>query len=147
MNRTRPSWPKRIAIFLFAVFFAGACFYHFKEAEGFARMLPEFVPLRVPIIYATGILELVLAVLLLVPSLRRKTGVIIAVYLVLVFPANIYAALYHIPAPSQSYTPPSLLWLRLLFQPLLIWWVLWASSEPAADNPRLEELPAKKLFM
>ncbi|EGL17891.1 hypothetical protein [Paenibacillus sp. HGF7] len=31
---------------------------------------------------------------------------IIAVYLVLVFPANICAALYHIPAPSQSYTPP-----------------------------------------
>ncbi|GKS12263.1 hypothetical protein YDYSY3_32630 [Paenibacillus chitinolyticus] len=54
--------PKKIGIFLFSVFFAGACFYHFQEAEGFARMLPEFVPLRIPLIYATGILELVLAV-------------------------------------------------------------------------------------
>ncbi|MFS0838499.1 hypothetical protein [Paenibacillus sp. 1P03SA] len=139
MTRSHTPWPKKIGIFLFAVFFACACFYHFKEADGFARMLPGFVPLRIPLIYATGILELVLAVLLLVPSMRRKAGVIIAVYLVLVFPANIYAALYNIPAPSQSYTPPSLLWLRLLFQPLLIWWVLWASSEPAADNPRLEK--------
>ncbi|WP_136607310.1 DoxX family protein [Paenibacillus dokdonensis] len=112
---------------IFALFFAAACVFHFLEADGFAQMLPDFVPLRLPMIYATGVLELVLGVLLLIPRTMRLTGTLIAIYLVLVFPANIYAAIKEIPAPGFNNTPPSALWIRLIFQPLLIWWVLWCS--------------------
>ncbi|WP_213651613.1 hypothetical protein [Paenibacillus sp. J23TS9] len=42
---------------IFALFFAAACVFHFLEADGFAQMLPDFVPLRLPMIYATGVLE------------------------------------------------------------------------------------------
>ncbi|WP_052020223.1 DoxX family protein [Paenibacillus pini] len=140
MNRstsTRGSKAKSIGRIIFAIFFAGACVFHFMQAEGFAKMLPDWVPLRLPIIYATGILELVLGIMLLIPRTRRLTGIVIAIYLVLIFPANIYAAVKHIPAPGAESTAPAALWIRLIFQPLLIWWVLWCSRE----RPRKHNLP------
>ncbi|KQO18321.1 hypothetical protein ASF12_06780 [Paenibacillus sp. Leaf72] len=48
-------------------------------------MLPDFVPLRLEIIYATGIVEWIFALLLFVPSVRRKTGNWIVWYLVLIW--------------------------------------------------------------
>ncbi|WP_020620276.1 DoxX family protein [Paenibacillus daejeonensis] len=127
MRLLQTTVPRAIGLILFAGLFVAACLYHFREAEGFAAMLPDFVPLRLELVYATGILELILAILLLIPATRRRAGNWTAIYLVLIFPANIYAAFYGIPAPGQTETSQTALWIRLLFQPLLIWWVIWAS--------------------
>ncbi|GBF75781.1 hypothetical protein PA598K_04213 [Paenibacillus sp. 598K] len=135
MRLLQTTWPRAIGLLLFAGLFIAACLYHFREADGFAAMLPDFVPLRLQIVYATGILELILAILLLLPQTRRRAGIWTAIYLVLIFPANIYAAMYGIPAPGQDETSQSALWIRLLFQPLLVWWVLWA-SRPAPSVRR-----------
>lgn len=116
------------ALVLFALFFIFAGVAHFMQGEGFATMLPEWVPFRLGIIYATGILEILLAILLLVPATRKQARFWTAVYLIAIFPANIYAAIAGIPAPGQEEANETLLWIRLLFQPLLIWWVLWAAD-------------------
>ena len=121
------SLSKKIGLVLFAFLFIAAGMYHFAEPHGFANMLPEWVPFRVPLVHLTGILEFLLAALLLLPAERRLTGTVTAWYLVLIFPANLYAAWKGIPAPGMEETPQAGLWVRLLFQPLLIWWVLWAS--------------------
>lgn len=134
MRLLQTTWPRAIGLLLFAGLFIAACLYHFREADGFAAMLPDFVPLRLQIVYATGILELILAILLLLPRTRRRAGIWTAIYLVLIFPANIYAAIYGIPAPGQDETSQSALWIRLLFQPLLVWWVLWASLPAPGDR-------------
>lgn len=131
--------PRTIGRVLFAILLASACVYHFVEARGFAAMLPSFVPGKLIIVYFTGMVEMLFAFLLFIPSLRQRTGLWIAAYLVLIFPANIYAAIAHIPAPGAEATPTATLWIRLVFQPLLIWWVVWATSEPspsAAPFPR-----------
>lgn len=91
-------------------------------------MIPSFLPLKEEAVYLTGIVEFILAILLLIPKTRRKTGIVTAVYLVLIFPANIYAAVKGIPAPGAEEANTPLLWVRLLFQPLLIWWVLAVSK-------------------
>ncbi|ASS69438.1 hypothetical protein CIC07_21875 [Paenibacillus sp. RUD330] len=108
-----------------------ACLFHLREPEGFASMLPDRVPLRVPIIYATAVLEAAIAVLLLFPATRGWTGMATALYLILIFPANIYAAAQGIPFPGSEHTSSAALWLRLLAQPPLIWWVLWCSRHPS----------------
>ena len=122
------SLPKKIGLALFSFLFIAAGIYHFAEPHGFANMLPEWVPFRMPLVYLTGILEFLLAALLLLPAVRRLAGTAAAWYLVLIFPANLYAAWAGIPAPGLEDTPKAALWIRLLFQPLLIWWVLWASD-------------------
>ncbi|MEK4563662.1 hypothetical protein MKX54_03085 [Alkalihalobacillus sp. FSL R5-0424] len=120
---------KRMALYVFALLFVIAGIGHFTMDDGFARMFPEWVPFKYPIVYVTGVIEWILAVFLLVPKTRRLTGIITAIYLVLIFPANIYMAIEEIPAPWDDYTNPVILWIRLLFQPLLIWWVLAVSKE------------------
>ncbi|WP_430784691.1 DoxX family protein [Virgibacillus flavescens] len=104
--------------------FIAAGFSHFIYVDGFASMFPEFVPFKSSIVYATGLIEWLLALLMLNPKTRKTAGGYTAIYLVLIFPANIYAALYEIPAPWTNDTSQTALWVRLLFQPLLIWWVL-----------------------
>ncbi|WP_226657107.1 DoxX family protein [Guptibacillus hwajinpoensis] len=120
---------RRIGLVLFALFFIFAGIAHFVQGEGFAAMIPEWVPFRLGVIYVTGVLEIVLAILLLVPSTRKQARFWTAVYLILIFPANIYAAIAGVPAPGQEEANTMLLWIRLLFQPLLIWWVLWAAKQ------------------
>ncbi len=127
MNKRKKAL-KIAGLILFSFFFFLAGVFHFIEARGFAEMIPAFIPLREELVYITGIIEFILAVLLLIPKTREKTGIVTAIYLVLVFPANIYAAIKGIPAPGQEEANQLLLWIRLLFQPLLIWWVLVVSK-------------------
>ncbi|MGM0851996.1 MAG: DoxX family protein [Bacillota bacterium] len=127
MNK-RKKGLKVLGLILFSFFFFLAGVFHFIEAQGFAKMIPEFIPLREEIVYITGMIEFILAVLLLIPKTREKAGIITAIYLVLILPANIYAAIKEIPAPGKEEANVVLLWVRLLFQPLLIWWVLVVSK-------------------
>lgn len=123
---------KQTGLYLFATAFFMAGVTHFIYDHGFARMLPEWVPLKLIIVYVTGITEWLLALLLVFPQTRRAAGLATAAFLVFVLPANIYAAIYGIPAPWSEETNTVVLWIRPLFQPLLIWWVLVVSKH---SNP------------
>jgi len=62
-----------------------------------------------------------------VARLRRLAGVLLAVYFVCVFPANIKNAVEGLSVtglPSAAWY----YWIRLAFQPLAIWWALTASG-------------------
>ena len=75
----------------------------------------------------TGVCEVAGAIGLLIPRTRRAAGAALALYAVCVYPANIYHALAHkhvAPLPdSWWYHGP-----RLLFQPVLVWWALFAGG-------------------
>jgi uncharacterized membrane protein len=82
---------------------------HFIQTAPMAQMLPPWVPARVLLMYLTGVLEFAIAVGFLVPKSRQFTGWIAAVALVLFFPANIYAAINHVPMGGHaSYRYPYL---------------------------------------
>ncbi|CDQ21584.1 Uncharacterized membrane protein [Halobacillus karajensis] len=120
---------RHIALYVFAtaLFYAGAT--HFMYDHGYARMLPSWVPFKLIIIYVTGITEWLLSLLLVFPQTRRAAGFATASFLFVVWPANFYAAIYGIPAPWSEETTQIVLWIRILFQPLLMWWVIIASKD------------------
>ena len=63
----------------------------------------------------------------IVPATRRLAGIMLAIYFVCVFPANIKNAVEGLSVdglPSAQWY----YWLRLLFQPVAIWWALRASE-------------------
>ena len=108
-----------------AFFAAGAL--HLVAPGGFIAITPTWVPFASEVIAITGICEILGALALLVPRLRRVAGIMLALYALCVFPANIKQAVdgvaiggvvlgpgYHVP--------------RLLFQPVIIWWALWAGA-------------------
>lgn len=97
---------------------------HFIQTEPMAQMLPPWVPERTLLVYLTGGLEFAIAVGFLVPKYRRLTGWVAAIVLVFFFPANIYAAINHIPMGSHVWGPAYLL-IRAPLQAIILFWVYW----------------------
>jgi uncharacterized membrane protein len=97
---------------------------HFARARGMAEMLPPWVPARVAIIWASGLLELTLAIGLLLPARTRTAGIAVIVFLILVFPANVSAAARRVDFGGHG-AGPSYLFVRAPLQLLLIAWAWW----------------------
>ena len=106
---------------------------HFIQTESMAQMLPPWVPERKLLVYLTGGLEFAIAVGFLVPKSRRFTGWVAAVVLVLFFPANIYAAINHVPMGGHAWGPAYLL-IRAPLQAILLFWVYWFTIKQAMSR-------------
>jgi len=106
---------------------------HFIKTAEMAQMLPAWVPGRIPLIYGTGILELIAAVTILLPQTYRPTGLALCLFLLLILPSNIYAAYQRIDFGGHAEGPVYLL-LRLPLQLFLIGWIWWFAVRPAGTG-------------
>ncbi len=114
-------WAGRFGL---ALVFAFTAFGHFVRTDAMAEMLPSSFPGRRALILASGIFELLLAMLLLAWPKSRSLGMTIIAFLIAVFPANVYAAARRIPFGGHSAGPLYLL-VRAPVQLLLIAWTYW----------------------
>jgi uncharacterized membrane protein len=99
---------------------------HFAATDAMVGMLPVWVPARAEIVYASGVAEIVLAMLVLVPPLRRPVGWVLIVMLAGFLPVNVYAALVRAPMGGHAWGPLYLL-VRVPLQAFIgawIWWLL-----------------------
>lgn len=95
--------PLRMALFL--MFLVGASAHWGKGRLDLVRMVPPVFTHAEALVTATGVLEILGAVGLLVPITSRFAAVCLAILLLAVFPANIRAAREHLiilgrPAPG-----------------------------------------------
>jgi len=97
---------------------------HFVQAAAMVQMLPPWVPARLPLVHATGVLEIAIAAGLFFARTRRVAAWAAAAVLVLFFPANIYAALHHAPMGGHAWGPVYLL-VRAPLQAAILLWTLW----------------------
>ena len=121
---------QRTALLLISLFYIIAGIAHLILVPAFVSITPSWVPNPSLVIGVTGVLEIWGALALYVPSLRKLAGLMLALYAVCVFPANINHALldlgfYGVPVSDLGpiYHVP-----RLLAQPVLVWWALFASG-------------------
>ncbi|WP_299412049.1 hypothetical protein [Acaryochloris sp. IP29b_bin.148] len=117
--------PRQIRIagcIAFAALFIFTGISHFALAEGMVQMLPEWVPGRYPIIYMTGIMEIILGLGFIWPSVRRMSGLLTLTFLIAVLPSNIYAALNSVDF-GGNINGPRYLFFRIPLQLFLLWWV------------------------
>ena len=103
----------------FAFFFFASG--HFLMTESMALMLPPWVPIRVPLVLLTGILEIAIAIGLILPNSRRFAAWTAAVILVAFFPANVYAAWQQVPMGGHAWGLVYL-WIRTPLQIVLLLW-------------------------
>ena len=119
--------PRIILRLLLATAFLAAGMLHVAVPQPFLGITPAWVPFAPTIILLTGLAEIAGAVGLMIPRLRRAAGIGLALYSVCVFPANIQHAINDL-----SLAHPHLGWAyhgpRLLFQPVIVWWCLWAAE-------------------
>ena len=128
--RIEPHLRGRISL---AIVFVFTGLGHFIMTEPMARMLPPWIPMRMPIIYITGVVELAAAAGLLVPRLCRLTGIYLIAFLILVLPANIYAAINRVEMGGHSMGPPYL-FIRIPLQLILIIWTYWFAVRKATTK-------------
>ncbi|CAO4146991.1 DoxX family protein [Methylorubrum extorquens] len=105
---------------------------HLVATERFLPIMPGWVPAPRLVVIGTGLCEIAGALALFVPQLRRLAGIMLALYAVCVFPANIKQAVEGIAVPPI----PDTWWYhgpRLALQPVMVWWALYAVH--AIDRP------------
>lgn len=110
-----------------AVVFLVAGFAHLFAPAGFVAITPAWVPFPDQTILLTGLAELAGALAVFNRRLRPWAGGALALYAICVFPANIRHALESVPVGGTrlgwGYHGP-----RLAFQPVIVWWALFASG-------------------
>jgi uncharacterized membrane protein len=110
---------KLILKFLFALFFVLAGFNHFFSTTFYLHIMPSYLPWHPLLVYLSGLFEIVLGILLLIPKFTQMAAWGLIALLIAVFPANIQMAVNH--ELYQEYNAAAL-WLRLPLQFMLIGW-------------------------
>jgi len=110
----------------FAMIVIGAV--HFTDPEPFVKIVPDYLPYHLELVYLSGFFEVLAGVGLLIPRVSRAAAWILVVLFIAVFPANIYQAVNNIGVPALPHDPP-LIWLRLPFQAFLVAWAWWFTSD------------------
>ena len=114
-------WPGRVSL---ALVFGFTGLGHFIKTAEMAQMLPPWFPMRIPLIYATGVFEWAGSVSILIPQVSHYGGMLLCAFLVLVLPSNVYAALNRVDFGGHS-ADPIYLMIRIPLQLVLIGWAYW----------------------
>lgn len=99
---------------------------HLVYWKGMALMIPGFIPAKKIIVYATGIIEVLFAIGLCIPSTRRLSADLLILFFLLVLPANINAAQKNVDYQTATYEGRGInyLWLRI---PMQIFFIIWVA--------------------
>lgn len=108
--------------YLFGLLFIGAGANHFLNPDFYIRMMPAYLPWHAPLVAISGVAEIVLGAMLLVPRFQVMAAWGLIALLVAVFPANVNMTMHPALYPAISQTA---LWIRLPIQALLIAWAYW----------------------
>jgi uncharacterized membrane protein len=109
-----------------AAFFAGGFILHFRATDALVSITPSWVPYPREVVLATGVIELIGAAMLVIPRLRKAGGILLAIYVIAVWPANFKHAFEGIVLPPV----PDTWWYhapRLALQPIIAWLCLYAA--------------------
>jgi uncharacterized membrane protein len=105
-------------------FFLLAGLLHFLRPRPYVSIVPDALPRKREIVFASGVAEMAGGAGVLVPETRRLAGWWLIATLLAIFPANINMA---VNAGRYRAVPEPLLWARLPLQGALIAWV-WRTA-------------------
>ena len=123
---------KPILKYVLAAFFVLAGFNHFISPTFYLKMMPPYLPWHLVLVYLSGLFEIALAILLLIPKFTHIAAWGLIALLIAVFPANIHMAANHELFPEYR---AMMLWLRLPLQFALITLSYWYTL-PVAPQRR-----------
>ncbi len=115
------SWIKTASKVFLAVFMVGAGALHFVNPDFYLKIMPPYLPLHRELVFLSGVFEVALGALLLIPRFSRLAAWGIIALLIAVFPANVYVY----QNQDVLSAPPIFHLLRLPLQGVSILWAYW----------------------
>jgi uncharacterized membrane protein len=112
---------KAISKYVLAIFMIVAGTMHFANPEFFLKIVPPYLPLHKELVLVSGVCEMLLGILLLIPKCSHLAAWGIVALLIAVFPANVYLFQHQDILPAS----PIIHLLRLPLQGVLILWAYW----------------------
>lgn len=131
LARIRYHWRDAACIGMAVLFLFTAVAHFTSIGYDMARMIPPPFTGAMWIVYLTGVLEALGGIGLLTTRYRRAAAICLVLLLLVMLPANVYAALHGVPLRGK---PASALWWRV---PLQFLWIatLWWSTIAAGRRP------------
>ena len=117
---TMISWTTLLLLgkWAFAALFVAGGVGHFVKIEVYMKITPPYLPYHRALVLLSGVFEVALGILLLVPTTSRLAAWGLIALLIAVFPANIHVYRHQEMFP----VPPLVHLLRLPMQGVLIVW-------------------------
>ena len=122
---------------LLAVLMVFAGVMHFAKPDFFLKIMPPYIPFHLELVYLSGICEIVLGILLLIPRFSGRAAWGIMALLIAVFPANIYMYQHQEILPAA----PIIHFLRLILQGILILWAYAYTGSNVASKTSSSDTP------
>ena len=116
--------PGRIAM---SVMLAFTTLGHFLYTKGMSMMIPDFIPFKKELVYATGFFEIAAAICLHIPQIRISTSWALIIFFIVMLPANINAAIKNVDYQKGTLegVGTNYLWFRIPLQIVFILWVYY----------------------
>ena len=116
----------RLALGAFLIF---ASFGHFFSADEFLAQVPPWMPAPELVVLISGAVELLLGCALIFCPTRWRPiiGWVTAGFFVIIFPGNLWQ--YFEGRDAFGLDSDTARMVRLLFQPVLVVWALWATRQ------------------
>ena len=123
----------RYALALFLLF---ASFGHFFSADEFLAQVPPWMPAPELVVLLSGVVELALGLALIFSPKKWLPiiGWVTAAFFVIIFPGNLWQ--YFEGRDAFGLDSDAARLVRLLFQPLLVIWALWATGAFTTSRKR-----------
>ncbi|WP_413431522.1 hypothetical protein [Crateriforma spongiae] len=122
---------RRISCFIIALLFVAAGVNHFASPDVYLKIMPDYLPWPLALVYVSGFFEVLGGIGVAVPKLRRAAGWGLIALLIAVFPANIHMVVHADRFPDIPFWA---LVARLPLQGVLIAWVWWAAIKRNAND-------------
>ena len=133
---------KRVLLWLMGLFYVFAGVMHFVNTDFYLRIMPDYLPAHRELVYLSGVAEILLGILVLIPATTEAAAWGVIALLIAVFPANVHMALHNIPMQPEAAPNPVALWLRLPLQGVLIAWAWWYTHpNPTPQAPTTTAAP------
>ncbi len=116
---------KSIGLFLLVSLYSLGGLNHFLSAKIYLQIMPAYLPFPNEVIVISGLIEILLAVLLLLPMTRKLAGWTIGLMLLAFLPVHIQMTVDAPVRIGMITVTPAFAWIRLALQPVLVAWAIW----------------------
>jgi uncharacterized membrane protein len=119
---------KKISLILLIIGYIAAGINHFRIPAFYISIIPAYLPYPQILNTLAGLFEIAFGLMLIFAPTRKLAAWGIALMLIVFLPVHINMLSGHTQIGTTN-VKPVLTWVRLFFQPVLIAWAWWHTSD------------------